>query len=48
MCNIDPLMANFSIPSGPIFTKFILLEPSQKGESEFNIIISIYNNKLSN
>ena len=35
----NPSMANFSIPSNLIFTRFSLLESSQRGESEFNIII---------
>ena len=33
------LIADFSTPSVPIFTRFSLLESSQRGESEFNIII---------
>ncbi len=37
--NINPLMANFSILSNLIFTRFSLLKSSQRGESEFNIII---------
>ena len=37
--NINPLIANFSIPSNLIFIRFSLLESSQRGESEFNIII---------
>jgi len=39
MYNVNPSMANFSIPSNLIFTRFSLLESSQRGESEFNIII---------
>ena len=41
-------MTDFFISNGSIFTKFSLLEFLQKEESEFNIIISIYNNKLFN
>ena len=36
MCNVDPSTANFSIPGGPIFIKFILLESPQREESEFH------------
>ncbi len=41
MYNINPLIANFFIPSSLIFIKFSLLESSQRKESEFFIKIRL-------